>query len=95
MQHEPDLVGLVQTHFDEMIARTQGSQMVDVVGVFSQQLRILVREDIQPRLEVLPHFRLQIRNLVPGAAVPPPAMMGSAVRNGLFDIGANLFQVLR
>src|SRR6266567_5698322 len=54
VQHEPDHVRFIETNLDEVVAGSQGAQMIRVVSAI--ELRMLFKDGIVARLQALPSF---------------------------------------
>ena len=85
VQHEPHVVRFVDAHFDEVIAGAERAEMRVVVRLF--QLRILVDDPLEARLQRLPRFGHGGRRAVaPRARIA--AARRAAVRHRAFDRAA-------
>ena len=85
LQHEPHVVRFVDAHFDEVIAGAERAEMRVVVRLF--QLRILVDDPLEARLQRLPRFGHGGRRAVaPRARIA--AARRAAVRHRAFDRAA-------
>ncbi|MCY1411016.1 hypothetical protein D9M71_263960 [compost metagenome] len=93
VQHEPDAVGFIQAHFDEVVAGAQGAEVLAVVGFF--QARVLVGDGFEAVCQYLPRVVRSSRHLVPGADVTAAAFHCPAVGHGLFDGAAQAAEVVR
>jgi hypothetical protein len=56
---------------------------------------MLFENRIVARLQRLPGLSIANRNLTPSAYVATATMIGTAVRNGVLDRGANTLQIVR
>src|SRR5262249_37910739 len=93
VQHEPDLVVLVQANLNEMIASSESAEMIDVIAAIN--LRIFFAVGLLPDLELPPHAGLTARDFAPRAFVALAAIVCAPVWYGLFDRAADVAQVIR
>src|SRR6516225_856264 len=93
VQEEPDVLGLVETDFDEVIAGAQGAKVIGVVaavefGVFFKDGVVAVSEFGDPNFEIAGGDDL------PGPLIALATMIRSSVRHGFFDCGANCVKIV-
>ncbi len=91
VQHEPDAVGLVQAHLDEMVAAAQRPQVMTVIGLL--QPRVLVGDGLEAPGQLRPGLVRLGWHIGPGALVT--FAEGLAMRHGVLDGIAQAMQVVR
>src|SRR5262245_51519527 len=93
MEHEPDLIVFIQTKFEEVVAGSERAQMVDVIAAI--QLRVFFGNCLVPDLKLPPHADLTTRDFAPGALIASAAMIGTTVRNCLFNPTTDIAKIVR
>src|SRR4026208_1358304 len=73
VQHEPDLIALIQAHFDKMIAGPKRAKMVHVIAAV--ELGIFVGDRFVADLQLAPYTDLALRQLAPTALVLSSAVV--------------------
>jgi hypothetical protein len=90
VQHEPDEARFVQAHLDEVVARAQRPQMLDVVGL--RELRVVTAQLGELRLELSPRRVHRAGRLLPRTGVAAAGL--AAVRHRALDGRAQRAQVV-
>ena len=93
VQHEPDAIGFVETHFDEVIAGAQRTEVLAVVGFL--QARIPLRNAFECRQQIGPLSICSLRGIVPGALVAAAAGRAAPVWHGMLDGAAQASETVR
>ena len=93
VQHHPDALLLIQTHFNEVITGSQRSEMLIVIGF--QQRGILVSQARKARCQCPPVSTHLLWRRVPRPFIATGSRIGSPVGNGLLNRAPQPAEVIR
>jgi hypothetical protein len=92
VEHEPDLVALVEAHLDEVVAGAERRQLA--IAVALRNFGVFFRKDLEPAFEGRPRGLHFGRGTAPRAPVVTPAVVGAAMRYGCLDRASHGLQVV-
>jgi hypothetical protein len=93
VKHEPNHLAFVQADFDKVVSRSERSKVVYMISAI--QLRVLRQDGVVSGLQTSPCLLAVSGNFVPRTSISRPAVIGTAMRNGLLDRFANAMQIIR
>src|SRR5664279_5623469 len=88
VQHEPHVIGRIETDLDEVIAGAERAEVIDIVAAADP--RMLVEDRLVVLRKALPSASGRPGQLVPRAAIALAAVRAAAVRHRLLDREAQL-----
>ena len=93
VQHEPDALRLVETDLDEVIARAERTEVLEVVGLLQSRMALADLLEIGDQLR--PAFDGKLGRVLPRALVARMSLVGAAMRDRVLDRAADLREVVR